>query len=317
MTHDGDRLDVTANGRDTVPYVSIVISTRNRAAQLSRCLKHVSEIRGHTPWELVVVNNGSTDNTADVLDEFARQLPVPVRVVSEPAAGLSRARNAGVKAARGEIVVFTDDDCYVRPDFVDQYRKVFDDDAVGFAGGRILLHDRTDYPLTIIESDEERWFPSGRPVPCGIVQGANMAVRRRALEAAGEFDVRLGSGTPFIADDWDMQTRVGALGWRGGYFPGPTVAHHHGRKRQHARALIRVYNMGSGAVYLKLIADPRTRPIYFPHLLRRLLGDLKSHPHKILQQIHGALLFLRRHRRHLRGVHSRASEYSEVRPGSV
>jgi glycosyltransferase involved in cell wall biosynthesis len=312
-----DQVDPTARGRDAVPYASIVISTRNRAAQLSRCLQHVGMIRGRTPWELVVVNNGSTDHTADVLEEFGRQVPFPLRVVSEPVAGLSRARNAGVRAARGEIVVFTDDDCYVRPDLVDRYREIFDDDAVGFAGGRILLHDRTDYHLTIIESEEERWFPSGRPVPCGVVQGANMAVRRRALEAAGEFDIRLGPGTPFIADDWDMQTRVGALGWSGGYFPGPTVEHHHGRKREHARPLIRVYNMGSGAVYLKLIADPRTRRVYFPHLLRRLLGDSKFHQLKILQQIHGALLFLRRHRRHLLEVPSRSPDYSEARPGSA
>ncbi len=91
-------------------------------------------------------------------------------------------------------------------------------------------------------------------------------------------DVRLGSGTPFMAEDWDMQTRVASLGWRGGYFPGPTVSHHHGRKREDARGLIRYYNMGSGAVYLKLLADPRTRWTYVPHLLRRLLGDMKSHP---------------------------------------
>ena len=279
--------------------VSVIISTRNRAAQLARCLGYIDLIRSDTHWELIVVDNGSTDGTADVLGEFARRARFPVRGVSEPVAGLSHARNAGVRAAQGEIVVFTDDDCYVRPDFIDQYRKVFGDPALGFAGGRILLHDRTDYPLTIIESEEERVFPLGGPVPCGIVQGANMAIRRRALEQAGGFDERLGSGTPFLADDWDMQTRVAALGWAGGYFPGPTVSHHHGRKREHAEALIRVYNMGSGAVYLKLLADPRLRWKYLPHILRRILGDLKTHRFKVVQQIYGAALFLKRNRRHL------------------
>jgi GT2 family glycosyltransferase len=230
---------------------------------------------------------------------------------------LTHARNAGLRAARGEIVVFTDDDCYVRPDFIDQYRKVFDDPALGFAGGRILLHDSTDYPLTIIESDAERIFPLGRPVPCGIVQGANMAIRRRPLKQAGGFDVRLGPGTPFLADDWDMQTRVAALGWAGGYFLGPTVSHHHGRKREHAKALIRLYNMGSGSVCLKLLADPRTRWNYLPHILRRILGDMKTHPLKIVQQIHGAMLFLKENRRHLLEVRSPATALSQVRPGSA
>jgi glycosyltransferase involved in cell wall biosynthesis len=312
-----DQSDGLARAGGADPYISIVISTRNRARQLTRCLQHVGLIRSRTTWELVVVNNGSTDDTSDVLAEFEQQRSCPVKVVNEPAAGLSRARNAGVRAARGEVVVFTDDDCYVHPDLVDEYRKVFENEALGFAGGRIVLHDRTDYPLTIMESDEQRWFPAGRAVPCGVVQGANMAVRRHALEAAGEFDVRLGSPTPFIADDWDMQTRVGALGWLGGYFPGPTVSHHHGRKREHARAVIRVYNMGSGAVYLKLGADPRTRWTYLPHLLRRVLGDLKSHPYKIVQQIHGALLFLAQNRRHLLAVQPRSSDRTEVRTGSA
>jgi glycosyltransferase involved in cell wall biosynthesis len=297
--------------------ISVIISTRNRAAQLSRCLHHVGLIRTDTPWELVVVDNGSTDGTADVLGEFARRGRSPLRIVSEPVEGLTHARNAGLRAARGEIVVFTDDDCYVRPDFIDEYRKVFDDPALGFAGGRILLHDSTDYPLTIIESDAERIFPLGRPVPCGIVQGANMAIRRRALEQAGGFDVRLGPGTPFLADDWDMQTRVAALGWAGGYFPGPTVSHHHGRKREHAKALIRLYNMGSGAVCLKLLADPRTRWNYLPHILRRILGDMKTHPLKIVQQIHGAMLFLKENRRHLLEVRSPATALSQIRPGSA
>jgi hypothetical protein len=128
---------------------------------------------------------------------------------------------------------------------------------------------------------------------------------------------RLRDAVNTLADDWDMQTRVGALGWPGGYFSGPTVAHHHGRKRQHARALIRVYNMGSGAVYLKLIANPRTRWMYLLHLSRRVLGDLKSHPFKILQQIHGALLFLAQNRRHLLAVEPRAADRSAARPGSA
>lgn len=299
-----------AQGDRAEPYISVVISTRNRAGRLRSCLQHVGMVESRTPWELVVVNNGSTDDTEEILRDFAGRAPFPVRIVSEPVKGLSRARNAGLRAARGEIVVFTDDDCYVRPDLIEEYRKVFSDPNLGFSGGRILLHDRSDFPVTIVESDEERRFPRGGPVPCGILQGANMAVRRHALQEAGLFDVRLGSGTPFMAEDWDMQTRVASLGWRGGYFPGPTVSHHHGRKREDARGLIRYYNMGSGAVYLKLLADPRTRWTYVPHLLRRMLGDMKSHPGKILQQIRGAVLFFRANPRRITG--SGAAGYSKA-----
>ncbi len=287
-----------AGGSET-PYVSIIISTRNRAPALARCLETVRLIRADTPWELVVVNNGSTDDTPETLRGFAQRSRVRMQIANEPVAGLSRARNAGAWVARGEILIFTDDDCYIQSDFVDQYRRIFQDPVLGFAGGRILLHDRSDYPLTINESEHEHRFPAGRPVPCGIIQGANMAFRRKAIERAGGFDVRLGSGTAFPAEDWDMLTRVGAQGWAGGYFPGPTVSHHHGRKPHEARNLIRVYNIGSGAVYLKLAMNPDTRRLYLPHLLRRMLGDMKFHQRKVAQQMYGAFLFLRENRRHL------------------
>ena len=293
MNRDGDRA-----GGPEAPHVSLIISTRNRAPSLERCLETVRLIRGDTPWELVVVDNGSTDDTAEILRGFAQRSRVRMRVVSEPIPGLSRARNAGARAARGEVLIFTDDDCYIQSDFIEQYRGIFADPALGFAGGRIMLHDRSDFPLTINESDAEQRFPAERPVPCGIIQGANMAFRRQALERAGGFDERLGSGTAFPAEDWDMLTRVGALGWSGGYFPGPTVSHHHGRKPSEARNLIRVYNIGSGAVYLKLTMNPEMRRLYVPHLLRRMLGDMKFHQRKVVQQIYGAFLFLREHRRH-------------------
>jgi glycosyltransferase involved in cell wall biosynthesis len=306
---EGDR----ASGADA-PHISIIISTRNRAPALSRCLETVRLIRAETPWELVVVDNGSTDDTAETLRGFAQRSRVRMQIASEPVAGLSRARNAGAQAARGEILIFTDDDCYIQPDFVDQYRRIFQDPTLGFAGGRILLHDRDDYPLTINESEQEIRFSAGRPVPCGIIQGANMAFRRKAVERTGGFDTRLGSGTAFPAEDWDMITRVGVQGWSGGYFPGPTVAHHHGRKPRDAKNLIRVYNIGSGAVYLKLLTNPATRRMYSPHLLRRILGDMKFHQLKVMQQMYGAFLFFRENKNQL--INKTAQAATAGAPGS-
>jgi len=288
-----------ANANAGAQDFSIIIPTRNRVRQLACCLDYVSSIRSDANWELIVVDNGSTDGTRAFLDDFARRSPIATQVVSEPVIGGTRTRNAGAEAARGEVLIFIDDDCYVHPDIVEQYRKIFEDPTIGFAGGRMLLHDRTDYPLTVNESEVELRFLPGRPVPCGIVQGGNMAMRRRAHEDAGGFDVRMGPGTRFAAEDWDMLTRIGVQGWAGGYFPGPTVSHHHGRKRREARERIRSYDIGSGAVYLKLVANPRTRRIYLPHILRRILGDLKFHQIKIVTQMCGAILFLRENRRHL------------------
>jgi GT2 family glycosyltransferase len=235
-------------------------------------------------------------------------------VVGEPVAGGARTRNAGAAVARGDILIFIDDDCYVRPDIVDRYWTIFEDPAIGFAGGRILLYDRTDYPLTINESEVEVRLPAGRPVPCGIVQSANMAVRRRVLMDVGGFDERMGPATRFPAEDWDILTRIGVQGWAGGYFPGPTVSHHHGRKRPEAKKRIRSYNIGSGAVYLKLLANPRTRRAYLPHILRRLRGDMKFNQVKVATQIYGAILFLRQNRRHLLDAMPDPARVSDPRP---
>ncbi len=278
---------------------SIIIPTRNRASKLSRCLEHVSAIKSREPWELIVVDNGSTDATLALLDDITHRLPIRTRVVREPVPGGARTRNSGARVAEGEILIFIDDDCYVCPDIIDRYCEIFADPGIGFAGGRILLHDRGDYPLTINESEAEIRFPAERPVPCGIVQSGNMAVRRQALLEAGGFDERMGPATRFPAEDWDVQTRIGIRGWSGGYFPGPTVSHHHGRRGEEARNRIRAYNIGSGAVYLKLIANPKTRRIYWPHVLRRMLGDMKFHQLKVATQIYGALLFLGENRRGL------------------
>lgn len=294
---------------------SIIVPTRNRASKLLRCLEHVVAIRSERPWELIVVDNGSTDETPRLLDGFARRSMLRVQVVREPVPGGARTRNSGARLAEGEILIFIDDDCYVRPDIVDRYCEIFEDPTIGFAGGRILLHDHTDYPLTINESGAERRFPAARPIPCGVVQSGNMGVRRRALLEAGGFDERMGPATRFPAEDWDLQTRIGMRGWVGGYFPGPTVSHHHGRKRDEARRRIRAYNVGSGAVYLKLIANPGTRRVYLPHILRRILGDMKFHQFKVATQIYGAILFFKQNRRHLRGLYD--LRHSGEYPGSA
>ena len=292
------------NGDAGVPAVSIIVPTRNRVSKLARCLEHVRAIRRDTPWELIVVDNGSSDETPQFLDDLARRSSLPMRAVTEPAAGGMRSRNAGAAAARGEILIFIDNDCYPQPDIVDQYVGIFRDQTIGFAGGRILPYVRTENErdgrtLALMESEVEIRYPAGQMVPSGIIQGGNMAVRRRALMAVGGFDVRMGPGTRFPAEDWEVATRIGVEGWAGGYFPGPVVSHDHPRTLDEAKSRLRSYHVGMGAVYVKLVANPRTRGIYLPHILRRFLGDMKFHQVKVATQIYGGMQFLRQNRRHL------------------
>jgi len=95
--------------------VSIIICTWNRAESLRRSLSSLTKliIPGGLRWEVLIVNNRSTDNTGEVAVEFEQFLPL--RLISEPQLGLSKARNTGLASANGKLIIFFDDDVFVDP----------------------------------------------------------------------------------------------------------------------------------------------------------------------------------------------------------
>jgi GT2 family glycosyltransferase len=129
-----------------------------------------------------------------------------------------------------------------------------------------------------------------------------MAFRRTALLGVGGFDPAFGAGTPFPAEDWDAVARVCMNGWDGGYFPEPTVSHHHGRTASDAHRQLATYHYASGAVYAKLVSDPATRRAYRRYWARRILGDSKYHHRKLVQQFRGAIDYWRSVRRGTVGI---------------
>lgn len=221
--------------------------------QLGACLEKIAAIDYAGTWELVVVDNGSSDNTAGVVASFAASAPMEVKYVHQPVKGLSNARNAGIAAAKGEIIAFTDDDCYVEPSFLTATVAAFKDPTLGYVSGRILLHDPTDFPATISLSTEPKLLPRGEYVVPGVLKGANMAFRREVLASIRGFDPLFGSGAPFPAEDCDAAARASLAGWNGKYDPAIVVAHHHGRKADSIAALHRDYDVGRGAYHAKLL----------------------------------------------------------------
>jgi glycosyltransferase involved in cell wall biosynthesis len=241
--------------------VSLVICTRNRAASLSECLAHVAHLESVKSFDVVVVDNGSTDHTHSVVAEFAAQQSATMRYLREERPGLARARNTGWRASAGSIVIFTDDDCYVSPSIIRDYLTVFSECAeTACVGGRVMLHDPTDLRVTVQETPTRRDIPPFSFVPTGLIHGANFAFRRDALEALNGFDEMFGAGTPFPAEDVELIARVVASGRRALYDPRPTVRHHHGRKHlSEFNALQRSYTRGRGAYYAKCLMNPKIR----------------------------------------------------------
>jgi glycosyltransferase involved in cell wall biosynthesis len=237
------------------PTVSVIVCTRNRSPALAQLLDSLTRlgIPNDLSWELVVVDNGSIDGTALLLDSFACRLPV--RRIFEGRKGLSRARNAGLAAARGAILAFTDDDCFPSPDWLGNVVREFElHPELAGLGGRVELHDPRDFPITIRTSRAREALTSAHQLPALMV-GCNMAFRRTTVDAVGEFDVTLGAGTPAgSAEDTDYLYRALLLGLRIEYVPDVLVAHNHGRRcAEEVAQLKRSYARGRGALLTKYL----------------------------------------------------------------
>jgi glycosyltransferase involved in cell wall biosynthesis len=252
--------------------VSLIVCTRNRARRLPEFFERVSRLECPPGGcELVLVDNASSDETAARITAFAAAAPFPVRCAHAPIPGLGRARNVGIASARGRLLVFTDDDCYPRTDYLRAFVEVFERHHVGVAGGRIVLHDPTDAVLGMKDVETPVEIAPRSFVPAGLVHGANMAVRRDVVAAIGGFDPRLGVGTPCIAgEDIEFVARAVWAGWAGRHDPLPVVAHHHGRKPgPDAERQQRSYDYGRGAYYARLLLDPQARATYARGWYRR------------------------------------------------
>ena len=177
-------------------HISILICTRNRAASLRETLRSLSTLRipeGETV-ELIVVDNGSTDDTATVVETEAPDVLAPRRVYAETP-GLSNARNAGVAAAKGEILLFTDDDVRVPPDWIERMCAPFRREAVdAVAGGvRLALTLRRPWMAPVHMGALADTSPLRGTSQPRLV-GANMALRRSVFERIPMFDPDLGAG---------------------------------------------------------------------------------------------------------------------------
>lgn len=234
--------------------ISLIICTRNRGAKLRACLAAIAQLEYSGAWELILVDNGSTDDTPDVMKDFAQSAVIPVELLFHEVPGPAGARNVGVAQSRGRLLAFTDDDCYVAPDYLRYMERAFADPSIGYVGGRIMLFDPTDCPTSINESLRP-WRKKPRQyVAAGAITGANMAFRREALLGIGGFDEHLGPGTALAsAEDADAAGRASVAGWSGQYCPDIVVYHHHGRKKGDAEKLQKGYAVGRGAYHAKLL----------------------------------------------------------------
>ncbi|MEZ2329616.1 glycosyltransferase family 2 protein [Mesorhizobium sp. RCC_202] len=256
------------------PQVSFIVCTRDRLAVLEACIDSIrAACLAHPAFaaEMVVVDNGSRDGTAKYLSATAESSDIALTAVSEPRPGLAAARNAGVARARGQVLVFVDDDCRLdRGYLVDLERHYASGDKWLIRGGRVEIGDARDLPFTIKRCDtRERLTPAVHPG--GFVLGCNMTMHRDVAARIGPFDERFGAGGALrSAEDTDYLVRAMLAGMTVEYVPDMTIFHHHGRRdRMAIDRLHRDYHFGNGALCLKHLRRA-------PWLLRHFYWAVRS-----------------------------------------
>jgi GT2 family glycosyltransferase len=201
------------------PFISVVVCTYNGARTLRSCLEGVRRL-SYPGFEIIVVDDGSKDNSATIAEEFS------VRLLRIPNGGLSNARNVGWQAARGDIVAFLDDDASPDPDWLQYLASTFKhSDFVGLGGPNIAwrgdgwvaqcVDQAPGNPTHVLVTEREAEH----------LPGCNMAFRKASLAAVGGFDAQF----RIAGDDVDLCWRLQQHGWKLGFHPAAMVWHHRRR----------------------------------------------------------------------------------------
>lgn len=208
------------------PRVTVIVCSYNGAATLGQCLRSLSAL-DYPDYEVIVVDDGSTDDTRAVLAGFPE-----VRAIHQPNRGLSAARNAGLQAATGSIVAYTDSDCFADPGWLACLVDPLQQSGAAAVGGPNLTPEdgwlaacvaaAPGQPTHVLESDQVAEH----------IPGCNMAFRREALLAINGFDPAFHKA----GDDVDVCWRLQQAGCWITFAPGAYVWHH---RRQTPGAYLR------------------------------------------------------------------------------
>jgi glycosyltransferase involved in cell wall biosynthesis len=219
------------------PSVSVIVATRNRRQLLAQTLEALSRQTGLARgFEIVVADNGSTDDTSAVVTETARASGAAVVYLSVATPGKSHAVNAALAVARGDLLAFTDDDVRPEPEWLARLVEALERPGVDFVAGRVLPTWETIPPAWMSPAlYGVLAIPDNGTTPMDITSlssgvmpiGANMAVNRRVVDRIGGLRVDLGKleGTLRTGEDHEFFLRMLGAGFHGRYEPRALVHH--------------------------------------------------------------------------------------------
>ena len=271
--------------------ISIVISTYNRCGLLEGALRALlSQTPADVAYEILVVDNNSTDQTRPLVEGLAKQNPEKLKYVFEPKQGLSYGRNTGIGAAKAPIIAFTDDDVRVAADWVWRIKTGFEGNPdIDFLGGRVVprwpaepppwLTTANWSPLALLDYGDHPFYVDSGKQLCLI--GANFAFQRRAFEKVGLFKTdfqRVKDGIGSL-EDHEILLRLWRVGSRGLYLP-ELVATAEIEPDRMTKQYHRKWHTSHGRFYAALHSDEVEQSNlgnFFgvpAHLYRQVLSDL-------------------------------------------
>lgn len=241
-----------------------MVCTRNRRDLLAANIESLLD-QTHPSFEIVYVDDGSTDDTPQLLDSARARHPGLIRVVRADHKGPGPARNAGAAIARGQYVLFIDDDATAPPDWIAEMLRLRKQHDCTVLCGGIQPHS--------IESPVERYLHYRMVTTLGCnsheIKSAptgNLLVERTAFEAAGGFrDLFLPA-----AEDWDLSYRLRQQGAKMFYDPAVAVMHRYSTDRARAEQAIRT--TGAAGVYVARLQG-RSAAAYTAYALLRFAAS--------------------------------------------
>lgn len=256
------------------PIISVIVCTRDRPDDLRKALESLTD-QDFDGYEVLVVDQSRSDTTRLVVEEAAGG-GESVRYIRLSTPGLSRAYNAGIANARGDLLAFTDDDCEAPRDWLRCVEAAFRAEPdVALLYGQVLL------PPGLVEKEGQEGVTPQLPIEARrrlsrrdgfrvFGMGANFAARRAACLQLGGFDEVLGGGGPLqSAQDFDFAYRLFRNGFAILLEPTVIVYHHGFRSLRDWPAVVRSYGVGVGGFYWKHV---RAGDVYAARLLAAMLA---------------------------------------------
>ncbi len=230
---------------DFTPHVSVIVAVYNGEDTIGRCIESLLE-QDYPPdkFEVIVVENGSSDNTAQVASAY------PIKFIQSPYKGKQPALNLGIEQSTADIIAMTDADCIAEKDWLKYLVEPYRDPEIGGVGGIIQSYNYSG--RNIIEQFSADYNPlvnyvSGKNEFLPHLYGANCSYRRELLNQIGNYDTRLP-----ISDDVDTCWRLQLVtGKKVVYAPEAVINHHH---RSTRNGLARqYYHYGYGEILLDIL----------------------------------------------------------------